>query len=374
MTKEELHILLEEHPIGNIQEQFFRKKYPTFYKDIVSMSFPEDFKFSQKLYHYFNDDLTLSIGICPICGNRTSFISLVTGYQKYCSSKCAHKDEDLLKRTQQTRLQIYGTGYKSIVQKSKDTKKSRYGDENYNNGEKHIQTCLDKYGVSYYTQTQEYRDFMYNKLKSRTPEELDNIVKKIKITKKERYGDENYNNISKCKETCLDKYGVECYTQTEKYKDTIKKCNSERVKKIFETKKQHKTSNSSKIEELFEQFLTNKNIVFERQYTDNRYCDENGYEFHCDFYIPVYDLFIEIQGNWTHGKHPFDSSNPDDVEIVKNWKSKKSPYYDKAIDDWTNRDVKKRNIANQNDLNYLEFFTKDINEIITKFDNYVEEI
>ena len=313
MTKEELHILLKEHPVGNIQEQFFSKKYPTFYKDITSVSFPEDFKFSQKLYHYFNDDLTLSIGICPICGNRTSFISFVTGYQKYCSSKCAHKDEELLKRTQQTRLQIYGIGYKSIVQKSKDTKKFRYGDENYNNGEKHIQTCLDK-------------------------------------------------------------YGVECYTQTEKYKDTIKKCNSERVKKIFETKKQHKTSNSSQIEELFEQFLTNKNIVFERQYTDNRYCDENGYEFHCDFYIPVYDLFIEIQGNWTHGKHPFDSSNPDDVEIVKNWKSKKSPYYDKAIDDWTNRDVKKRNIANQNDLNYLEFFTKDINEIITKFDNYVEEI
>lgn len=36
MTKEELHILLKEHPVGNIQEQFFRKKYPTFYNEIIT--------------------------------------------------------------------------------------------------------------------------------------------------------------------------------------------------------------------------------------------------------------------------------------------------------------------------------------------------
>ena len=37
----------------------------------------------------------------------------------------------------------------------------------------------------------------------------DNFVKKVKITKKIKYGDEHYNNTEKRKETCLKKYGVE---------------------------------------------------------------------------------------------------------------------------------------------------------------------
>ncbi len=375
MLKDELHKLLKEHPVGNIQEQFFKKKFPEFYEDIMKISFPEDFRFSQKLYHYFNDDYDFLNGVCPICGKRTSFLSFVSGYQKYCSSKCAHQDEELLKRTQQTRLQVYGVGCESIVQKSKYSKMCRYGDENYNNITQAKQTNIKRYGVKYYTQTQEYKDIIENKLKNRTLEEKENIINKIKNTKKERYGSENYNNISKCKETCLSKYNVDNYTKTDTYKNILKECNSERVKKIFETKKQHNTLNSSKIEELFEQFLLENNIDFKRQYMDDRYCDENtGYNFHCDFYLPKYDLFIEIQGNWTHGGHPFDSSNQNDVEIVEKWKSKKSPYYDKAIEDWTNRDVKKRTIAYKNGLNYLEFFTKDINVIITGLNNYVKEI
>ena len=34
-------------------------------------------------------------------------------------------------------------------------------------------------------------------------------VEKIKQTKKEKYGDENYNNPEKNKKTCLERYGVE---------------------------------------------------------------------------------------------------------------------------------------------------------------------
>ena len=30
-----------------------------------------------------------------------------------------------------------------------------------------------------------------------------------------------------------------------------------------------------------------------------------------------YDLYIEIQGSWTHGPHPYDSNNSDDL-ILKN--------------------------------------------------------
>ena len=39
-------------------------------------------------------------------------------------------------------------------------------------------------------------------------------------TKKERYGNENYNNINKSKETLLQKYGYENYNNHNKYKET----------------------------------------------------------------------------------------------------------------------------------------------------------
>ena len=40
------------------------------------------------------------------------------------------------------------------------------------------------------------------------------------MTKLEKYGDENYNNIEKHKNTCLHKYGDENYTNREKCIDT----------------------------------------------------------------------------------------------------------------------------------------------------------
>ena len=78
----------------------------------------------------------------------------------------------------------------------------------------------------------------------------------------------------------------------------------------------------------------------------------------CDFYLPKYDLFIEIQGSWTHGGHPFDKNNNDDIKILHKWISKNTKYYDNAIEVWTKRDVEKRQIAQINNLNFVEIFSK----------------
>ena len=43
--------------------------------------------------------------------------------------------------------------------------------------------------------------------------------------------------------------------------------------------------------------------------------------------------------------------------ILDDWKSKNSKYYDNAIETWTVRDVKKREIAKKNSINYLEIFS-----------------
>ena len=89
----------------------------------------------------------------------------------------------------------------------------------------------------------------------------------------------------------------------------------------------------------------------------NQYRDKYRYPFNCDFYIPSLDLFIECQYSWTHEGHPYNKEN--DKEKLELWKEKAkiSKYYQNAINTWTIRDVNKREIANKNNLNYLEFFS-----------------
>ena len=57
------------------------------------------------------------------------------------------------------------------------------------------------------------------------------------------------------------------------------------------------------------------------------------YPFHCDFYIPSLNLYIEYNGSWTHGKHPFDSLSKEDQNRLKEMKAKavNSKYYNNAI-------------------------------------------
>ena len=96
--------------------------------------------------------------------------------------------------------------------------------------------------------------------------------------------------------------------------------------------------------------LQSKFNSIERQYKSKLY------PFHCDFYIKDIDTYIEIQGTWFHGNHPFNENDKNDLELLNKWKQKTSNNYKRAIDTWSIRDVKKRNVAKENNLNYLEFF------------------
>ena len=86
-------------------------------------------------------------------------------------------------------------------------------------------------------------------------------------------------------------------------------------------------------------------------------------DFHCDFYIPSLDIFIEYQGFEGHGKEPFDPNKPEHMEILRIWveRAQKRPYdkknkYLEYIRTWVSRDTQKRMLAKKNNLNYLEFF------------------
>ena len=149
-------------------------------------------------------------------------------------------------------------------------------------------------------------------------------------------------NKEKIKNTCIERYGVVSPNKNRRI-----------LNKGLETKKRNHTVNTSRPEnEVYEKLLTKFKRVY-RQYKSDKY------PFLCDFYIGDLDLYMEYQGNWTHGKHPFDSNSIEDVIIVEEWNKKATRYYESAIDVWTKRDPLKRKTAKDNNLNWIEFFSME---------------
>lgn len=126
---------------------------------------------------------------------------------------------------------------------------------------------------------------------------------------------------------------------------------------------------SSKVEIDFYKYLIN---TFSFENVDPQHYDDQ-YPYSCDFFIPGLNLYIEIQGSWTHGKHPFNPGDKKDNEKLNYWKSKDSEYYNNAIYTWTDLDVRKRVCARDNHLNYLEIFSNNIEDCITIFENCITE-
>ena len=182
-----------------------------------------------------------------------------------------------------------------------------------------------------------------------------------KKSRLERYGNENYNNIEKMKQTCLEKYGVQYYTQTTEYKKYMKniKIIENQKNKEYLTKMKNNSFNISHVEEEIYILLCQKYKEVKRQYKSEKY------PFACDFYIPEIDTYIEYQGWWGHGSEPFDNTNINHIEIIKNWNKKSfevnyqgklKKMYNYAIKTWTIKDPNKRDIAKKNNLKWLEFF------------------
>ena len=86
------------------KESGFKKTFPEFYIDLMGWSFPDNFTFTQKLYHYFNDDPELKLGLCLTCGNRCRFKGFSSGYSSYCSAVCHNSNEIVKEKSKRTCL------------------------------------------------------------------------------------------------------------------------------------------------------------------------------------------------------------------------------------------------------------------------------
>ena len=323
---------------AHIKESFIQKQREEIlnYLKYRYIDIPDDiFTYKEVIWRILKNIENRPTCSCELCKNNVKFIGklswdlsgrTINGYNKYCSDKCANNDINKQNKAKNTFLKKYGVDNplksKIIKQKMINT---RLNTPNFweNIVIKRQQTCLKKYGVISYTQTNEF--------------------------------------IIKFKETCLKKYGFDNPTKTESVKQKIKNTCLEKYNcinggmssKAIKTFKQHKSFNSSKAEKQLYDMI--KNIYENTKY---QYTSES-YPYMCDYFIPELNLYIEYQGSMFHNMHLYKNNDEDNIQLNK-FKIKAQTHlrYKSLIEQWTIRDVKKYNIACNNKLNYLLIYPK----------------
>ena len=265
-----------------------------------------------------------------------------TNLRKY-GFNCSSKSEIVKEKTKQTCLKRYGVEYAGQIEEAKEKSKK---------------TCLEKYGSEYYIGSK------------------DCLEKTIEFSK------QNYNVDwftkseeikNKAKKTMLRRYGVEYSMQIPKNKEYMSYLMSsyEMQERRYNTMKRNHTFNSSSTEEELFLYIKSRFPTVVRQYKD-----KNRYPYFCDFYIPELDYFIELQGYYTHGKHPFDPNSNEDLQLIEYYKKKYGEDC-QPITIWSIKDVEKRDCAKRNHLNFKEVwsledgknFVNDLYNVYINIDN-----
>ena len=265
-------------------------------------------------------------------------------YNRFCSRAC-QIDNGKIKKAIKEKYNVDNISQlDSVKEKIKKNNLAKYGVENTFNLEKSITKSINT-----------------------RKENKEEWLNKIKDTNIKKYGVDNVakaNEVKdRIKETNIKKYGASSWTKTDKGKERLSKIVSSKEvqSKINNTKKKNNSFNISGFEEECYDILINKYSDTVRQYRSEKY------PFNCDFYIPSLDMYIECQGSHYHHGHPFDKHNKEDIIELENLKrleeeklkTHKSTQYTQIIYTWTDLDVRKRNIAKANKLNYIEIWDKN---------------
>ena len=334
--------------------------------------------------------------VCIICGKPVKYTS--GHYAKFCSKECQYSDlgKKITKEIKiKSNLEKYGVEHTSQLKEVTD-KRTKSRADHVNEIQQHVRESLyKKYGAY---------DVMH----------IPHILQKIKNTNLKKFGvefplqqlkKENSEIYQKISQTCINKFGVDSLLKNKEVREKIKQTNIQRYgvdnplknKEIREKIKQtniqkYGVDNPLKNKEIWKKSQDNRQISSKSKLENNflnylklKYEPDDiitqykskEYPYYCDFYIKSINLYIEIQGHWTHNDHPFDINNLNDQLIMNKWRTKSlsDKYYKNALNTWTIKDVEKRNTAIQNNLNYLEIFGKtDLNKYIDIFENYIKNM
>lgn len=310
----------------------------------------DDAPFSERFYCIMND--ITEKPICSVCKERPLKFKNKK-YDKYCSASCSNKDhaEDSSKRmrnhTQKKIKEVFRKKYggdspfvdKNVREKIKQTMKERHGVEyasqnpeiakkiSYTN--KHVvdnkkrqermkETCLEKYGVKYAIQHPEIHNrILQTNLKRYGVEHATQnpkIKAKIIQTNLERYGYENPTQHPEIKKRIIETNRKRYYTDGKLPfdKDTLNQKHNIDKKPIYVIAKEYGISDStlgryfrkydipvqrfstSQHEQQMAEWLTSLGINFIQN--DRKILD--GLEL--DFYLPDYDLALEMDGLYWH--------------------------------------------------------------------------
>ena len=201
--------------------------------------------------------------------------------------------------------------------------------------ERRIATSQSRYGVDHPSQRASFRQSVSQYMTD--PENQRRIRAKTVATNQERYGVAYF--------TQLPEHRLE---QSHRMSDPLHQ------RRILSTKRENGTLSTSSSEDalygLLVEYANQHDMTVVRQYRD-----EKRYPFAVDFYIPERDLFIELNGSWSHGGHWYEADREMDQRTVQTWlkKGQKSKYYRVALKTWTERDVRKREAARKAQLNYV---------------------
>lgn len=187
------------------------------------------YKLSTKIYWTLND-----IQDFPLCQNEHCHKPLIgmnagvlQGYVRpFCNMKCSRGSAKAIEKDKQTRLKRYGNENYRNREKAKQTYIEHYGvDHNMKSAKgkaEYNAAIQEKYGANWMTQTKHFQD----KAKETWTEKygVDNPTKSKEIVEEmqerflEKHGVKNPMQLEevqeKVKQTCLDKYGVECTFQS----------------------------------------------------------------------------------------------------------------------------------------------------------------
>ena len=334
--------------------------------------------------------------VCIICGKPVKYTS--GHYAKFCSKECQYSDlgKKITKEIKiKSNLEKYGVEHTSQLKEVTD-KRTKSRADHVNKIQQHVRESLyKKYGAY---------DVMH----------IPHILQKIKNTNLKKFGvefplqqlkKENSEIYQRISQTCINKFGVDSPLKNKEVREKIKQTNIQKYgvdnplknKEIREKIKQtniqkYGVDNPLKNKEIWKKSQDNRQISSKSKLENNflnylklKYESDDiitqykskEYPYYCDFYIKSINLYIEIQGHWTHNDHPFDINNLNDQQIMNIWRTKSlsDKYYKNALNTWTIKDVEKRNTAIQNNLNYLEIFGKtDLNKYIDIFENYIKNM
>lgn len=251
-----------------------------------------------------------------------------------------------------------------------------YPMQNPNVQEKAQKTTYNNFGVLHPAQSKKVQKKMSETYRNRTgyKNSMQNpeVIKNRKRSYKEKTGydhpSQNPEVIKNRKRNYKEKTGYEYPTQNpevikkreQNYKQKTGYKNPGQNPEVQEKITQTRIKNESIpiTEQYFMQLLQEKGLEINKDF--KMQYKTKDYPFFCDFFIISKKLYIELNIHWAHGGCWYNKNNIENQDKLEKWKNKaeKSKYYQHAVEVWSNNDIKKREAAKKNTLNYVVLWNK----------------